>query len=89
MSHELIAFTDVNNDTITPEVTEYVSFVNSNISDISTEIVNSNDSRYTKFIMKQGRFPCFLVLKNNSRKAVLYGKVTEEELLDWVVRTIG
>ena len=62
--------------------------VNSELN-IETELATHLDSRLTKYSTTPDRLPCYMIFKNNVCKSIIHAKLSERDLINWVVNKVG
>ena len=89
MSHKLICFVPDSESNLQNQMLDLIAHINVTHPDINAEVLDISDSRYSRYIRKPGVYPVFLILKNDTRKTTMYGKISKEDLCSWVIASLG
>jgi len=82
--YKLIVFTISSDSTTKQYIQEQLESISKLKPNLPIEHVNENDDRLNLFIRHSDKFPAYLITKLDRRKSTLNGKLTFEDLYDWV-----
>ena len=89
MSHKLVGFAHSSNSVIKQYITNQLLAISEAIPDLQTEWANQHDPRLRRLVKHYDRLPCYLLLKNDAKKAVMHGKMTNDYAIQWTKDHIG
>lgn len=76
----IIAFSNSKDDNLTQMIANQLAELN---LPIVYEVVNELDHRYSLYFSDY-RFPRYVIVKNNLKKASINAKLSNEDLLNWI-----
>lgn len=89
MTHKLVGFTYSDNLINKQYITNQLLAISEAIPDLQTEWANQHDLRLRRLVKHYDRLPCYLLLKDDAKKAVLHGKMTNDYAIQWTKDHIG
>ena len=89
MTDKLLAITN-STDLITLEyINKQLDAILNIYPGLEIEHVNENDPRLALYCKYPYRFPCYILFKNNTRKAVITAKLSYIDAISWVTVNLG
>lgn len=89
MAHKLVGFAHSSNPTNTQYIKDQLLAISNEISGLLTEFADETDSRLTRYCQKPDRLPCLMLFKNDTYKAHINAKMTQERAINWTREKIG
>lgn len=89
MTHSLIGFASTENSINTQYIKNQLQAIEDAIPGLTTEFANQHDTRLRSLVKRADRLPCIVLLKNNTRKAVIHGKLDTNYAIKWTKGHIG
>jgi len=89
MAHKLVGFAHSSNSLITQYITDQLSAISNEISDLTTEMCDETDSRLAKYSDKADRLPCLMLFKNDVHKTHIHAKLSNERAINWTKQMMG